>query len=100
VVEANPVIGRGGGCVVPCVPWILVSACVLGKVQIRFEAGGARPPRRGSTSSSRGPTSRRRGLPAVVARLFNIGLRQARQYGIIVPRFVRLALAGELPQAP
>jgi len=35
-------------------------------------------------------------LPTVVARLFNtIGPRQTGQYGMVVPRFVRLALAGE-----
>jgi len=34
--------------------------------------------------------------PTVVARLFNtIGPRQTGQYGMVVPRFVRLALAGE-----
>ena len=37
-----------------------------------------------------------KGLPTVVARLFNtIGPRQTGQYGMVVPRFVRLALAGE-----
>ena len=37
-----------------------------------------------------------RGLPTVVVRLFNtIGPRQTGQYGMVVPRFVRLALAGE-----
>jgi UDP-glucose 4-epimerase len=36
-----------------------------------------------------------KGLPAVVVRLFNtIGPRQTGQYGMVVPRFVRLALAG------
>ena len=36
------------------------------------------------------------GLPAVVVRLFNtIGPRQTGQYGMVVPRFVRLALSGE-----
>ncbi|HEY9506478.1 MAG TPA: GDP-mannose 4,6-dehydratase [Gemmatimonadales bacterium] len=36
------------------------------------------------------------GLPTVVARLFNtIGPRQTGQYGMGVPRFVRLALAGQ-----
>jgi UDP-glucose 4-epimerase len=36
------------------------------------------------------------GLPTVVARLFNtIGPRQTGQYGMVVPRFVRLALAGK-----
>lgn len=35
------------------------------------------------------------GLPAVVARFFNtIGPRQVGQYGMVVPRFVRQALAG------
>jgi UDP-glucose 4-epimerase len=35
-------------------------------------------------------------LPTVVARLFNtIGPRQTGQYGMVVPRFVRLALAGK-----
>jgi UDP-glucose 4-epimerase len=37
-----------------------------------------------------------RGLPAVVVRLFNtIGPRQTGQYGMVVPRFVRQALADE-----
>jgi UDP-glucose 4-epimerase len=37
-----------------------------------------------------------KGLPAVVVRLFNtIGPRQTGQYGMVVPRFVRLALAGQ-----
>jgi len=37
-----------------------------------------------------------KGLPTVVARLFNtIGPRQTGQYGMVVPRFVRLAMAGE-----
>jgi UDP-glucose 4-epimerase len=36
------------------------------------------------------------GLPAVVLRLFNtIGPRQTGQYGMVVPRFVRQALAGQ-----
>jgi UDP-glucose 4-epimerase len=36
------------------------------------------------------------GLPTVVARLFNtIGPRQTGQYGMVVPRFVQLALAGK-----
>jgi UDP-glucose 4-epimerase len=35
------------------------------------------------------------GLPAVVCRLFNtVGPRQTGQYGMVVPRFVRAALAG------
>jgi UDP-glucose 4-epimerase len=37
-----------------------------------------------------------KGLPTVVVRLFNtIGPRQTGQYGMVVPRFVRLSLAGE-----
>jgi UDP-glucose 4-epimerase len=37
-----------------------------------------------------------KGLPTVIVRLFNtIGPRQTGQYGMVVPRFVRLALAGE-----
>ena len=37
-----------------------------------------------------------KGLPAVVVRLFNtIGPRQTGQYGMVVPRFVRCALAGQ-----
>ena len=37
-----------------------------------------------------------KGLPTVVVRLFNtIGPRQAGQYGMVVPRFVRLALSGQ-----
>jgi len=40
--------------------------------------------------------ARERGLPLVVGRLFNtIGLRQVGAYGMVVPRFVRAALAGE-----
>lgn len=38
---------------------------------------------------------RERGLPTVVGRLFNtVGPRQTGQYGMVVPRFVRQALAG------
>jgi UDP-glucose 4-epimerase len=37
-----------------------------------------------------------RGLPAVIARLFNtVGPRQTGQYGMVIPRFVKQALAGE-----
>jgi len=37
-----------------------------------------------------------KGLPTVVVRLFNtIGPRQTGQYGMVVPRFVRLALTGQ-----
>jgi UDP-glucose 4-epimerase len=37
-----------------------------------------------------------RGLPTVIVRLFNtIGPRQTGQYGMVVPRFIRKALAGE-----
>jgi UDP-glucose 4-epimerase len=36
------------------------------------------------------------GLPVVIGRLFNtVGPRQSGQYGMVVPRFVRQALAGE-----
>lgn len=39
---------------------------------------------------------RERGLPVVIARFFNtIGPRQTGQYGMVVPRFVQQALAGE-----
>jgi UDP-glucose 4-epimerase len=39
---------------------------------------------------------RERGLPAVVVRLFNtVGPRQSAAYGMVVPRLVRQALAGE-----
>jgi UDP-glucose 4-epimerase len=39
---------------------------------------------------------RERGLPAVVARLFNtVGPRQSPAYGMVVPRLVRQAVAGE-----
>jgi len=39
---------------------------------------------------------RERGLPAVVARFFNtVGPRQSPAYGMVVPRLVRQALAGE-----
>jgi UDP-glucose 4-epimerase len=35
-------------------------------------------------------------LPVVIARLFNtVGPRQAAQYGMVIPRFVRQAMAGE-----
>lgn len=40
--------------------------------------------------------ARARGLPTVVARLFNcVGPRQTGRYGMVVPRFVRQALRGE-----
>jgi UDP-glucose 4-epimerase len=39
---------------------------------------------------------RERGLPTVIARLFNtVGPRQTGQYGMVIPRFVNQALAGE-----
>jgi UDP-glucose 4-epimerase len=39
---------------------------------------------------------RERGLPTVVVRLFNtVGPRQSGAYGMVIPRFVRQALAGE-----
>ena len=39
---------------------------------------------------------RDRGVPAIVARLFNcVGARQTGAYGMVVPRFVRQALVGE-----
>ena len=39
---------------------------------------------------------RERGLPATVVRLFNtVGSRQSARYGMVLPRFVRQALAGE-----
>src|SRR5579862_8515603 len=39
---------------------------------------------------------RERGLPATVVRLFNtVGPRQSARYGMVLPRFVRQALAGE-----
>lgn len=39
---------------------------------------------------------RERGLPTVVARLFNtVGPRQSATYGMVIPRLVRQALAGE-----
>jgi UDP-glucose 4-epimerase len=39
---------------------------------------------------------RQKGLPVVIFRLFNtVGPRQTGQYGMVVPRFVRQALAGE-----
>ena len=39
---------------------------------------------------------RERGMPAVILRLFNcVGPRQTGEYGMVVPRFVRRALAGE-----
>ena len=39
---------------------------------------------------------REQGLPVIIARLFNtIGPRQSGAYGMVVPRFVRAALAGE-----
>ena len=40
-----------------------------------------------------------RGLDCVIARLFNtVGPRQSDQYGMVIPRFVRAALAGETLQ--
>jgi UDP-glucose 4-epimerase len=39
---------------------------------------------------------RQRGLPVVIARLFNtVGPRQSGRYGMVLPRFVRQALAGD-----
>jgi len=39
---------------------------------------------------------RQKGLPVVIGRLFNtVGPRQTGQYGMVVPRFVQQALAGE-----
>lgn len=39
---------------------------------------------------------RERGLPAVIARLFNtVGPRQSAAYGMVIPRFVQQALRGE-----
>lgn len=39
---------------------------------------------------------RERGLPTVVARLFNtVGPRQSGRYGMVIPRFVNQAIAGE-----
>src|SRR3990172_6657866 len=39
---------------------------------------------------------REKGLPVVIFRLFNtVGPRQTGQYGMVVPRFIRQALAGE-----
>jgi UDP-glucose 4-epimerase len=39
---------------------------------------------------------RERGLPVIVARLFNtVGPRQTGRYGMVIPNFVRQALAGE-----
>jgi UDP-glucose 4-epimerase len=39
---------------------------------------------------------RERGLPATVVRLFNtVGPKQSAHYGMVIPRFVRQALAGE-----
>jgi UDP-glucose 4-epimerase len=39
---------------------------------------------------------REQGLPAIVVRLFNtVGPRQTGEYGMVVPRFVKQALAGE-----
>jgi nucleoside-diphosphate-sugar epimerase len=39
---------------------------------------------------------RERGLPTVVVRLFNtVGPRQSPSYGMVIPRFVRQAIAGE-----
>ena len=39
---------------------------------------------------------RERGLPATIVRLFNtVGPRQSSRYGMVIPRFVRQALAGE-----
>lgn len=40
--------------------------------------------------------NRSMGLPVVIARFFNtVGPRQSAQYGMVIPRFVRQALAGE-----
>lgn len=40
--------------------------------------------------------SRQKGLPVVIARLFNtIGPRQSGRYGMVVPRFIQQAIAGQ-----
>ena len=40
--------------------------------------------------------ARELGLKAVIARLFNVaGPRQSAEYGMVIPRFVRQALAGK-----
>ena len=58
-------------------------------------AGRTRAARR-STSSSPSPTGRRRSCRPSSARLFNtVGPRQTGQYGMVVPNFVRQALANE-----
>ena len=42
------------------------------------------------------PTASARGLRAVIVRFFNtVGPRQTGRYGMVIPRFVRQALAGE-----
>ena len=57
-------------------------------------AAGPTPARRRSTSSSRSPTGRSASCPTVVGRLFNtVGPRQTGRYGMVVPNFVRQALA-------
>ena len=51
---------------------------------------------RPSTSSWRWPTGRRRKLPVIIVRFFNtVGPRQTGRYGMVIPNFVRQALAGE-----
>ena len=66
-------------------------------------AGGQEESRRNAHEASACLASRRsfrnhreRGLPTVVGRLFNtVGPRQTGQYGMVVPTFVRQALAGQ-----
>ena len=62
----------------------------------RSRRGGRTARRRPSTRSWRARTGSERGVPSIVVRLFNcVGPRQTGEFGMVVPRFVRQALAGE-----
>ncbi len=59
-------------------------------------SAGPTPAARRSTSFSRWRTGKRSGCRSIICRFFNtVGPRQTGQYGMVVPTFVRQALAGE-----
>ena len=64
-------------------------------------SAGCTPTRRRWTSTSRSRYHQERELDCVIARLFNtVGPRQSGQYGMVVPRFVQAALAGDAARDP
>ena len=67
----------------------------------RRREGGRTPSRRRWTSSSRSRITRNAGSTASSCDLFNtVGPRQSGQYGMVVPRFVSAALAGQAARDP